>query len=99
MVIMGKKQALLSKWIWRFVDEKDVLWRKLILQKFGGDPHSLIPDVKNFRMFSPVWRNITKPLYLVDDLSMSLVNGMGFAHGNGGNILFLVSGLDSWPYP
>ncbi|XVF41900.1 hypothetical protein PTKIN_Ptkin01aG0317600 [Pterospermum kingtungense] len=83
-----KNHALLSKWIWRFADEKDALWRKLIIQKYGGDSDSLIPDVRYFRRFSPVWRNITKPLYLVDELSVSLANGMGFALGNGASILF-----------
>ncbi|XVF82868.1 hypothetical protein PTKIN_Ptkin16aG0085300 [Pterospermum kingtungense] len=44
--------------------------------------------MRNFRVFSSVWKNITSPLYLVDDYPMQLVNGMGFALGNGVRTMF-----------
>ena len=31
-------KALLSKWLWRLVNEKYSLWRKVISSKFGEDP-------------------------------------------------------------
>lgn len=30
-----KNQALLAKWWWRFEEEKDALWRKIISNKYG----------------------------------------------------------------
>ena len=31
-------KALLSKWLWRFVNERNTLWRKVINSKFGENP-------------------------------------------------------------
>jgi len=27
--------ALLGKWLWRFLNEKDILWRKVVATKYG----------------------------------------------------------------
>ncbi|XVF79317.1 hypothetical protein PTKIN_Ptkin14bG0211600 [Pterospermum kingtungense] len=83
-----KNHSLLNKWFWRFADEKDALWRKIIVQKYGGDCSALLPDMSKSRSFSSLSKNIMKPLLVVDDCSLKLVDGMGFALGNGVRILF-----------
>ncbi|XVF56550.1 hypothetical protein PTKIN_Ptkin06aG0130000 [Pterospermum kingtungense] len=44
--------------------------------------------MRNFRCLSSVWKNITKPLFSVDEYSMQLMDGIGFSLGNGERILF-----------
>lgn len=58
-----KNRALMNKWIWRFSSETDALWRKLIVEKYGGDFDSLVPSLENHRFFSTVWK-ISLPLLL-----------------------------------
>lgn len=34
--LVVKNKALLAKWSWRFAVEKDTMWRKVILAKYGS---------------------------------------------------------------
>ncbi|XVF82053.1 hypothetical protein PTKIN_Ptkin16aG0012400 [Pterospermum kingtungense] len=77
-----KNRTLLNKWIWRFGIEKEALWRKVIIDKYGGDYDALLPELRNFRRFSGLWRNISKPLVTMDDFATTLLSGMGFSLGN-----------------
>ncbi|XP_026448108.1 uncharacterized protein LOC113348517 [Papaver somniferum] len=36
-ILKKMNQALLSKWLWRFAKEDDVLWRNIIAEKYGID--------------------------------------------------------------
>ncbi|XVF39217.1 hypothetical protein PTKIN_Ptkin01aG0017800 [Pterospermum kingtungense] len=47
-----KNRALLNKWFWRFAKDKESLWRKPIVGKYGGDEGSLLPDTRGYRRFS-----------------------------------------------
>ena len=35
--LRSKNKALLFKWLWRFPNEQDTLWAKVIRSKFGLD--------------------------------------------------------------
>ena len=35
--IVTFNKALLGKWLWRFMNDKQRLWRRVILVKYGGD--------------------------------------------------------------
>lgn len=92
-----KNKALLFKWLWRFSDDKKALWRNVFTEKYGGNPIDLLPSSQNKNQFSVLWKNIMSPLMNSDDYAETLQSGMGFAIGNGANILFWsqewVSGL------
>lgn len=83
-----KNRAMLNKWLWRFASENDNLWRRVVIQKYGGDSDVFLPDVSNLRRFSPLWKGITKPLVTCDDLSSTLMDGLRYAVGNGKEISF-----------
>ena len=38
--LFNLNKAFLSKWLWRFANKRESLWRKVINSKFGGDPGS-----------------------------------------------------------
>ncbi|XP_026438581.1 uncharacterized protein LOC113337116 [Papaver somniferum] len=51
--------ALLTKWLWRYGEEKSSLWRKIILEKFGGVEEAWVPkDSKNTYGWG-LWRDKT----------------------------------------
>ncbi|XVF45253.1 hypothetical protein PTKIN_Ptkin02bG0190300 [Pterospermum kingtungense] len=83
-----KNRALLNKWLWRFASEKQLLWRSLIVQKYSLEEESLLPDVEKFNKFSRLWKNIVKPLVMIDDMSDVLLSNIGFVLGDGNNISF-----------
>ncbi|XVF42703.1 hypothetical protein PTKIN_Ptkin01aG0385500 [Pterospermum kingtungense] len=64
------------------------MWRRVIIEKYGGNGDSLLFEIYNFRHFSGMWRNITRPLVIVDDFVNTLLSGMGFFLCNGERILF-----------
>lgn len=35
--IRNRNHALLCKWPWRFVSEKEALWRKVLVARYGVD--------------------------------------------------------------
>ncbi|XVF61696.1 hypothetical protein PTKIN_Ptkin08bG0151300 [Pterospermum kingtungense] len=61
---------------------------EIVVQKYSGDESTLLPDMKKFRHFSPLWRNITKPLIVDDVWSRCLKDNMGYTIGNGCSISF-----------
>lgn len=38
-------KALAAKWVYRFVNSKDVLWRKVAFARSGGNLNSLMPSL------------------------------------------------------
>jgi len=38
-------EALLGKWLWRFMNEKDNLWRKVVNIKYGDDGLGWFPSI------------------------------------------------------
>ncbi|KAE8721063.1 hypothetical protein F3Y22_tig00017366pilonHSYRG00007 [Hibiscus syriacus] len=43
--VKNKNRALLNKWIWRFGEENDSLWKKVIVAKYKYEPDSIVPEV------------------------------------------------------
>ncbi|XVE70601.1 hypothetical protein DITRI_Ditri10aG0084400 [Diplodiscus trichospermus] len=56
-----KNKAQLNKWVWRYGEESGTMWRKLIIEKYVREADPLIPIVDNYRHFSTIWKNITRP--------------------------------------
>lgn len=83
-----KNRGLLNKWIWRYANEEDAMWRKIIVGKYGENYTNLLPENRNVRRFSIVWRNIVKPLVVVDESHSYLMDGLGYSLGNGVRISF-----------
>ncbi|XVF67225.1 hypothetical protein PTKIN_Ptkin10aG0103200 [Pterospermum kingtungense] len=71
-----------------FAENTDSLWRRVIVEKYGGENCSLLPDIKCYRRFSNQWRNIIKPLITMDEFAETLSSGMGFVVGDGSRISF-----------
>ena len=38
-------EALLGKWLWRFMTEKDNLWRKVVTIKYGDNGFGWFPSI------------------------------------------------------
>ena len=50
-----KNCALLAKWWWRYGEEKDALWRRIIVFKYGKDKWGWLPKrVPRYRLFG-IW--------------------------------------------
>lgn len=47
-----QNRALLHKWIWRYNEENEGLWRVVIQERNGGNPLELIPCVSESKMTS-----------------------------------------------
>ncbi|XVF81381.1 hypothetical protein PTKIN_Ptkin15bG0150400 [Pterospermum kingtungense] len=60
----------------------------MVDNRYGGKMDDFTPQVNNHRRFSGVWRNITKPLTVSNDLSSCLVSGIGYLLGDGKSIQF-----------
>ena len=50
--------ALLCKWIWRFANERDSLWRNVILWKFGEERGGWCSAISRDAYGSGVWKEI-----------------------------------------
>ena len=83
-----KNRVLLNKWIWRYGEELGVLWRSVIDDKYGRERNDLMPYTGNYKRFSRVWRNITKPLFSHNSISATVAAGFGFSLGDGSKICF-----------
>lgn len=53
-------QALLSKWLWRFAKEDDVLWRNLIAEKYRIDGVEWLSKTPNGSFGRAVWKGVMK---------------------------------------
>nr|GEV35316.1 reverse transcriptase [Tanacetum cinerariifolium] len=56
-------KALLCKWVWRYENKKEALWRKAIDAKYGRIKHSLSPSIPSKALVSLVWKKITDILH------------------------------------
>lgn len=83
-----KNKALLAKWLWRFVEDKDALWRCIISEKYGRNHRDLLPNTQNRNQFSMLWKNIMSLLKNSDEYAETLLSGLGVSIGNGMSILF-----------
>jgi len=53
-------EALLSKWLWRFMNEKGNLWRKVATIKYGDDGFGWFPSIMKGSYVCSLWRYISK---------------------------------------
>ena len=51
-------QALLGKWLWRFMVEQDFLWKQVIVTKYGYEAGSWSPGIANGPYGMSLWKNI-----------------------------------------
>ena len=84
LAILNK--ALLCKWIWRFANERDSLWRNVILWKFGEERGGWCSAVSRDVYGSGVWKEIRKEWDTVFALA-------AFSLGNGRRLRFW---KDAW---
>ncbi|XVE88826.1 hypothetical protein DITRI_Ditri19aG0099700 [Diplodiscus trichospermus] len=84
-----QNRALLNKWFFRYSVESNALWRRIIDSSYGGNCNNLLLQVHNFRKFSRIRKDITKPLVTCDELSNFFTSRIGYAYafGDGSKIL------------
>lgn len=77
--------ALLSKWCWRFVVEKNHLWYKIISEKYGTESSFWVPGKVTSPFGISYWKTIAEERVLIDKFSTLTVH-------NGANI-FITSAV------
>ena len=82
-----RNRALLNKWIWRYGEESDAMWKSIIVSKYGGESDGLTPCIGNQRRFSKLWTNITKP-FCQQRNQMGAPSDCRYCLGDGRNIRF-----------
>ncbi|OMO53991.1 reverse transcriptase [Corchorus capsularis] len=80
--------ALLTKWIWRFGNEKDSYWRSVVVARHNWPNDCIFPLLETSRKSSLVWKNIASPLESSNRFHDVLVSGFGLLIGNGKRISF-----------
>ncbi|KAA3485561.1 putative Transposon TX1 [Gossypium australe] len=83
-----KNKALLAKWSWRFEIEKEALWRKVILAKYGSKVQRWHFKMTNPKDMSSVWRGIVKNFKDVVMPKWVGVESFYWQIGNGRTVLF-----------
>lgn len=76
-----KNCALLVKWWWRFGDEKEALWRKVIVSKYGDDEWGWVPKMVPRYRVSGVWGVIASVGGVPNVRGEVLNRGIGFKDG------------------
>ena len=87
-----RNRALLNKWLWRYGNEHNSLWRKVIDEKNGMNEGAIIPSIGN-RNSSALWKVISRPLSGDDSLSLFTRSGMMISVGDGKRVNFW---KDNW---
>ena len=87
-----KNRALLNKWLWRFSEEEDSYWRKVIVEKYNIQNNSLLPLGINKRRCSNLWWKIIEPVYVENPDFNKVKDGLRMEVGDGALINF----WDDW---
>ncbi|OMO92976.1 reverse transcriptase [Corchorus capsularis] len=82
-----RNRALLNKWLWRYGNEHESLWHKVIIGKNKLVDDSIIPS-GNIRHCSAIWNAISKPLRSGDSLSLFTKSGLMISVGDGKRVKF-----------
>lgn len=72
-----KNRSLLTKWIWRYGNEREHIWRKIVTAKNDYDPHALLPKATVSRNCSKVWKYIISPLISTDKFFLQVKANLG----------------------
>ncbi|GMI70241.1 hypothetical protein like AT4G29090 [Hibiscus trionum] len=83
-----QNRSLLSKWIWKFVVEKDSLWKRVVVAKNNLDSRFLIPADSSGANSSWLWKGIVKSFYSNDEFGSSIRSSIRFQVGDGKTIIF-----------
>lgn len=83
-----KNKALLAKWRWRFMIDKNAMWYKMSFAKYGSNVARWRFSANNLKDMSKVWRGIVE-----NSLDASVVRWLGDKNfswkiGNGKTTLF-----------
>nr|GEU59054.1 reverse transcriptase [Tanacetum cinerariifolium] len=78
-----RNEALLCKWVWRYENEKEALWRKAIDAKYGRIEHSLTPSIPSKALVSLVWKKITDILHSMSPSGVVAKKGLVHCVGKG----------------
>ncbi|GJZ27997.1 putative RNA-directed DNA polymerase [Tanacetum coccineum] len=81
----AKNLGLLAKWQWRFLNEKDAVWNKLISSLYG--PHGGF-NLVGSRLQKGVWQNILNVGGAIDALGISFRHSFKRKVGSGSQIRF-----------
>ncbi|EOY20792.1 Uncharacterized protein TCM_012134 [Theobroma cacao] len=88
-----KNLTLLAKWWWRYGTDKDALWRRLIMEKYGaGQPH-WIPSSSSTARMSSIWRSIVQLPSIEGMQNLVGFHAYRWIVGNGETICFW---FDKW---
>ncbi|PON81162.1 hypothetical protein TorRG33x02_230460, partial [Trema orientale] len=60
--VLARNKAHLMKWLWRFPNEKSVLWYKVIKSKYGLNPNQWDAAVAERVTFRSLWKAISSLL-------------------------------------
>nr|GEV95532.1 transposon TX1 uncharacterized [Tanacetum cinerariifolium] len=78
-----RNEGLLCKWVWRYGNKKEALWRKLIDAKYGRTEHNLSPSIISKALVSPVWKKITDFLHSMSPSRVVAKKGLVHCVGKG----------------
>ncbi|EOY19395.1 Uncharacterized protein TCM_044492 [Theobroma cacao] len=107
-----KNRSLLTKWIWRYGNEREHIWRKIVTAKNDYDPHALLPKATVSRNCSKVWKYIISPLISTDKFFLQVKANLGVTIKESQEYIFrnpnlvsivskskLVKGITLWEAP
>ncbi|GMI90228.1 hypothetical protein like AT4G29090 [Hibiscus trionum] len=81
-------RALIGKWIWKFGNDLEGMWRRVIVAKNPRIHKSLLPGTDLVMKGSWMWRDIWKSFTAEDTFGNTLRKNLGIKIGNGKNIKF-----------
>ncbi|XP_071718732.1 uncharacterized protein [Rutidosis leptorrhynchoides] len=84
--LKAKNLSLLCKWWWRFRHEPNALWCKVIRSLYGDDGGLF--NVQTLANLSPLWKQIRRCGFTLDDLGITFSNSIKNQVGNGSETSF-----------
>ncbi|KAE8721931.1 pentatricopeptide repeat-containing protein [Hibiscus syriacus] len=95
MNISLMNRALLGRWSWRFANDKDSVWKKVICCKYNLDPSLLLFNEKLPTHASWIWKSVVLNHFKNDQFGAKFRSNFKVRVGDGGSIRFW---LDSWAH-
>ncbi|GJZ82479.1 hypothetical protein Tco_0647652 [Tanacetum coccineum] len=84
--LLAKNLALLGKWKWRFLTEKDALWRKVVSCFYGSNGGLASSSSSPCRY--GVWSDIVKTISKIESIDDSFKHSFSLKISNGTNVSF-----------
>ncbi|KAL4353692.1 hypothetical protein GQ457_06G031150 [Hibiscus cannabinus] len=88
-----QNRALLGKWIWKFANDRDGFWKKVIASKYHYELNCLLPIAQHSGKHSWIWNGVMKSFGKDDQFGTCLRNNFIVQLGDGKSINFW---NDSW---